>query len=158
MQAGLNPLWHEQGCKPRDEVLKGTLTDAELALSLSAVGWGRAKPPYNNPVTFFQSTHLTSNMKTILENVLGRLSKAKSDVNPIIVLDVGFGGGKTHTLVTIFYAAKYPEEANKHLAKLPHPAGVRVVAVSGDEYGSEKVQRRNQTIRTLWGDVFWLVS
>src|SRR2546427_13214003 len=112
-------MWDKSGCKPRKEVLEGTLTDAELALSLSAVVCARAKPPYNSPRTFFQSTHLTGNMKIILENVLGRLSKKKSDVNPIFVLDVGFGGGKTHTLATIFYAVKYPREANTYLAKLP---------------------------------------
>jgi hypothetical protein len=151
----LLPMWDESGCKPRKEVLEGTLTDAELALSLSAVVWGRAKPPYNNPRSFFQSTHLTNNMKIILENVLGRLSKTKSDVNPIFVLDVGFGGGKTHTLATIFYAAKYPQEANTFLAKLPQVSDIRVVAISGDEYGSEGVQRGKQRVRTIWGDLFW---
>ncbi|HZW56641.1 MAG TPA: DUF499 domain-containing protein [Nitrososphaerales archaeon] len=150
------PIWREEACIPRREVIEGTLTDAELALSLSAVAWGRAKSPYNDPVAFFQSTHLTSSMKTIVESVLGRLSRSRTDVNPIMVLDVGFGGGKTHTLVTIFYAAKHPLEAQKYLLKdLKQPTKVKVVAISGDEYGSEGVERDGVKIKTIWGDLFW---
>jgi hypothetical protein len=156
MSANLTAIWREEACIPRREVIEGTLTDAELALSLSAVVWGRAKPPYNNPVTFFQSTHLTGNMKIIVENVLGRLSGARKGINPIIVLDVGFGGGKTHTLVTLFYAAKYPSEAQKYLLQdLNQLTKVKVVAISGDEYGSEGVEREGERIRTIWGDLFW---
>jgi len=150
------PIWNEEGCRPRKEVLDGTLTDAELALNLSAVAWGRAKPPYDDPISFFESTYLTSNMKVIAENVLGRLSRARPDVNPIIVLDVGLGGGKTHTLVLLYYASKYTNEIGKNFLKLSSLSiSPRVVAISGDEYGSEGVKRNNHVVKTLWGDVFW---
>jgi hypothetical protein len=88
------PIWHPSACIPREEVLKGKLTDAELALRLSTIVKGEAKPPYNTPESFFNATHLTKNMKLIIENVFGRISGTKGDVNPVIVLDVGFGGGE----------------------------------------------------------------
>jgi len=88
-------------------------------------------------------------MKDILDSILGRLARTKTDVNPIIVLDVGFGGGKTHTLVALYYAAKHSELANKYLAKLPTPKDVRIAAISGDEYGSAGVKRDGTQIRTI---------
>lgn len=155
--AGFIPIWDKNACTPRREILEGTLTEAELALSLSAVASGKAKFPYDDPVEFFRATHLTTNMKLILEDILGRLSLKRRDVNPIIVLDVGFGGGKTHTLVTLYYAAKFGEnpELAPYLAKLPKPKGVRVVTISGDEYGSEGIRRNKTQIRTIWGDLIW---
>lgn len=57
------PIWRPEACIPRKEILEGKLTDAELALRLSTVISGQAKPPYNDPETFYEATHLTRNMK-----------------------------------------------------------------------------------------------
>jgi len=151
------PVWHAEAAVPRSEILRGELTDAELALSLSAVVRGTAKVPYNTAESFFTTTHLTTNLKVILDHVLGRLSQSKRDANPVVVLDVGFGGGKTHTLVALYYAAR--EGASRTVSRLltgmPRPRNVRVVGISGEEYGGEGVTREGQRLRTLWGDVFW---
>lgn len=153
----LPQVWEQTSCRPRKEVLDGSLVDAELALSLSAVAWGRAKAPYNDPVSFFDSTHFTRNMTSILTELLGRISGERNDVNPIIVLDVGFGGGKTHTLAALYYATKFStsDKVAKYLAHFPKPKGVRTVVISGDEFGSEGVNRQGTQIRTIWGDLFW---
>jgi predicted AAA+ superfamily ATPase len=156
-QSNLLPVWDTSACVPREEILSGKLTDAELALSLSSVVWGKAKPPYDDPRTFFDATHTTRNMQNILEYIFGRLSKARQDVNPIIVLDVGFGGGKTHTLVALYYAAKFGNEANvrEHLSGISVPDEVNVVAISGDEYGEKGLRRAGVPISTIWGDLFY---
>lgn len=151
------PVWSPSACTPREEVLKGSLTDAELALRLSTIVKGEAKPPYNNPETFLTATHLTKNMKTIIENVFGRLAGTKKEVNPIIVLDVGFGGGKTHTMATLYYIAKHGNE--EKIAKLvngiPVPKNVKIVAISGEDYTEEGITRNGKQIKTIWGDMFW---
>jgi len=154
----LMPVWESAACKPRKEVIEGTLTETELALSLSAVAQGRAQPPYDDPETFFQATHMTHNLHTILQNVLGRLTRTRADVNPIIVLDVGFGGGKTHTLAALLYATKHARDPRlkPSLKDLPQPAGVRVAAISGEEYGEGgTISRGGTSLQTLWGDLFW---
>lgn len=153
----LHPIWSYDACVPRPEVLDGMLTDSDLALSLPAVIGGSAKPPYNDPRTFFAATHMTQNMKHILEYIFGRLSGARPDANPIIVLDVGFGGGKTHTLVTLYYAGLYGTDPaiSQNLTSIPIPHDQRIVTISGDEYGGQGITRQETPISTLWGDIFW---
>jgi 6-pyruvoyl-tetrahydropterin synthase len=151
------PIWNHSACIPREEVLKGKLTDAELALRLSTIVKGEAKPPYNTPESFFNATHLTKNMKLIIENVFGRLTGTKGDVNPVIVLDVGFGGGKTHTMATLYYIAKYGHrpEISEKIGNIKVPRNVKIVAISGEDYTEEGVTQDGKQIKTIWGDMFW---
>ena len=151
------PIWDPKACVPRDEILSGSLSESELALNLSAVIKGIAKPPYDDPKSFFEATYQTQSMKEIITDVSGRLSGTKPDVNPIILLDVGFGGGKTHTLVTLYYAAKHNDvpEVKNFLEGNTSPSNTRVVALSGDEYGGEGIKRDGTQIKTIWGDVFF---
>ena len=151
------PIWNPKACVPRDEILSGALSESELALNLSAVIKGIAKPPYDNPKSFFEATYQTKSMKEIISDVMGRLSGAKPDVNPIILLDVGFGGGKTHTLVTLYYAAKHNDipEVKQFLENNIAPSNTRVIALSGDEYGGEGIKRDAIQIKTIWGDIFY---
>ncbi len=151
------PVWSPSACIPREEVIKGKLTDAELALRLSTIVKGEAKPPYNTPESFLNATHLTRNMKTIIENVFGRLAGTKKDVNPIIVLDVGFGGGKTHTMATLYYIAKYghTKEISKIISGVTVPKNIKIVAISGEDYTEEGITRDGKQVKTIWGDFFW---
>ncbi|MEM4546914.1 MAG: DUF499 domain-containing protein [Nitrososphaerota archaeon] len=155
--AELQPVWHSSCCIPREEVIKGKLTDAELALRLSTIVKREAKPPYNTPESFLKATHLTRNMKLIIENVMGRLSGAKKDVNPIIVLDVGFGGGKTHTMATLYYIAKH--DNNQEIIKIINPTyipkNVSVITISGEDYTEKGIVRDGKQINTIWGDMFY---
>ena len=156
-ESSLLPLWDPEACVPREEVLTGTLTDSDLALRLDLVVSGHAKVPYNDPRSFFASTHMTRNMRDILQYIFGRLSRARADSNPVVVLDVGFGGGKTHTLVTLYYAAKYGNDAvvRSHLTGIPVPENTRIAAISGEDYGGLGVKRGSTNLTTLWGDLFY---
>ena len=151
------PIWHPSACIPREEVISGKLTDAELALRLSTIVKGEAKPPYNTPESFLNATHLTRNMKTIIQNVFGRLAGTKKDVNPIIVLDVGFGGGKTHTMATLYYVAKHGhnKQITSTVGNITIPENIKIVAISGEDYTEEGITRDGKKIRTIWGDMFW---
>ena len=145
----LPTIW--SSCKPRTDVLEETLQDAELALSLPAIVWGTAKPPYNDPKTFFETTYVTPFLKTSVIDVIDRLS-GKGKTEPFTVLDVGFGGGKTHTLASLFYAAKFgaPQLTDKKA-----PNDTIIVALSGEEYGSDGLSRKGtKGIKTMWGDFF----
>ena len=87
----LSTIW--SSCKPRADVIEETLQDAELALSLPAIVWGTAKPPYNDPKTFFETTHVTPFLKTCISDVIDRLS----------------GKGKTEPFTVLRLASKFTE-------------------------------------------------
>jgi hypothetical protein len=74
-----------------------------------------------------------------------------------MVLDVGFGGGKTHTMATLYYVAKYGH--NKEISKLVGdiivPNNIKIVAISGEDYTEEGIIRDGRQIKTIWGDFFW---
>lgn len=45
-------------------------------------------------------------MKTLLREVVGRLTGQTPSNNPIIRLETSFGGGKTHNLIALYHAVK----------------------------------------------------
>jgi len=145
-------------CQPKKDVLDESFLVSELALDLYAVARGKASPPYDNAVSFLEATEITSAIGSILRDVLGRLGGSKRSVNPVIVFDVGFGGGKTHAMATLFYAGRDGKKAEvkKLLGDVPIPSPTpTIVAISGDEYGGKGVQRGEHWIRTLWGDFLY---
>jgi predicted AAA+ superfamily ATPase len=98
-------------CQPKKDVLDESFLVSELALDLYAVARGKASPPYDTAVSFLEATEITSAIGSILRDVLGRLAGSKKAVNPVIVFDVGFGGGKTHAMAILYYAARDGKKA-----------------------------------------------
>lgn len=95
--------WHEQ-CVLRDDVRQGTLTLAEFAADLDAVRTGDAPNVYRLPDLFFSCTYPTDNLKSLVRDVLHRLSGRGG--KPVIRVQVAYGGGKTHALITLFHLAE----------------------------------------------------
>jgi len=95
--------WH-QLCKLREDVRTGRLTLAEFAADLNAVRTGDAPEVYKDPVAFFSRTYPTYNMKTLVRDVLQRLSGQGG--KPVLRIQVAYGGGKTHTLITLLHLAE----------------------------------------------------
>jgi hypothetical protein len=92
--------------EPRQDVLAGTLSDAIFAASLDEVVAGTAPAQYGDPEVFFAATHPSAGLKTLLAEVLGRLSGAQPDAPPVIRLETNLGGGKTHNLIAAFHTAR----------------------------------------------------
>ena len=97
------------------DIIEGKYLQAELALDLHTIAEGTAKAPYDTPDSFFQATHPTPTLKQLLNDTLNHLSGTKP-MNPVLLFDAGFGGGKTHTMAALYYAAKNP--TNSELEKL----------------------------------------
>ena len=95
--------WREIA-EPRDDVCSGNFQQAEFAADISAVHQGRAGNEYQDPELFFQMTYITEGMKQLIETVLRRISGTGGD--PIIQLKTAFGGGKTHSLLSIYHIAR----------------------------------------------------
>lgn len=149
----LVPIWDTQACKPKQDILEGKYLQAELALDLYTIAEGTAKPPYHNPESFFQATHQTTTLKQILQDVLSHLAGTRV-VNPVLLFDAGFGGGKTHTMAAIYYAVKDPTnpEIKKILETTSIPKNIRTIVIDGSAYGGRGVKRGEHYYLTIWAD------
>src|SRR4030042_1380414 len=151
----LPPIWN-QACTPKQDILEGKYLQAELALDLHTIAEGSAKPPYDTPVSFFQATHPTTNLKRLLTDTLNHLTRTKN-INPVLLFDAGFGGGKTHAMAAIYYAAKNPTnpEVRKLLSNTHALKDCKIVVIDGSAYGGKGVKREQHHFKTLWADFLY---
>ncbi len=106
-----NNAWHEN-CELRNDVRDGTLEPSEFAADLYAVRMENAPDVYQLPNLFFDRTYPTYNLKTLVRDVLRRL--AGQEGNPVITVQVAYGGGKTHALITLLHLAERGYEFHTH--------------------------------------------
>ena len=103
--------WHEY-CVLRDDVRQGTLTLAKFAADLYGVRTGEAPNVYRRPNLFFDRTYPTHKLKTLVRDVLHRLSGRGG--KPVIDVQVTYGGGKTHALIALLHLAEQGNELEPH--------------------------------------------
>ena len=116
----------------------------------------RGSTSYTDQEQFFRNTYQTETLTDLFESVEKRLQGQGG--TPLIRIQNPLGGGKTHALVALYYAAKHAADSRiaPHLKDLPHPVNVSVAAISGEECGDQGIiHRGGQTIKTLWGDICW---
>jgi predicted AAA+ superfamily ATPase len=80
--------------------------DEKMAPSLGGAILGKEHEMYMDPEKFFQRTLITEQIASILGNVLNVLRGESG--KKILVLNALYGGGKTHTLLTVYHALKSP--------------------------------------------------
>ncbi len=110
--------WH-QLCTLRDDVRTGRLTLDEFAADLNGVRTGESPAVYREATMFFARTYPTFRMKQLVRDVLLRL--AGEGGKPVQQLQVAYGGGKTHTLITLLHLA----EGRFPWSDSPSPRGER---------------------------------
>ena len=145
--------------------------DEKAAPSLGGVHLGKEEPLYSDPVEFFRRTLVTSHMAEALENVADALMGRGG--NKLVMLLSLFGGGKTHTLLTIYHAFRNPaalleaktedsgtrERLRRLAEELSRIGSVRVVVLDG--YFSELaptpvnplVVPGGYRVQTIWGSL-----
>ena len=104
--------WH-QVVQLRDDLKSGELSLAIFAADLYDVIMGKAKPIYQEPAEFFALTYPTFALRELAKDVILRL--AGQSEKAIRQLELTYGGGKTHTLITLFHLVNDP-------ANLPLPS------------------------------------
>lgn len=92
--------------EPRADVLDGVLTDAVFAASLDEVVAGTAPDAYGDAEAFFTSTYPSGGLRSLLDEVLGRIGGSRPDGAPVVRLETNLGGGKTHNLIALYHAAR----------------------------------------------------
>src|SRR5581483_1509276 len=98
--------WHKV-VTLRDDLRSGELTLSMFAADLYDVVMGTARPIYQDPAEFFALTYPTFNLRQMVSDVLLRLA-GKND-KAVRQLELTYGGGKTHSLITLYHLVKAPE-------------------------------------------------
>lgn len=152
----LKPWW--KIAIPHKDIREGKFDESVFAADLGEVYAGRGAVDYKDPVTFFKKTYLTKGLSSMLSDILSRVS-GKRKGEKVIQLKTPFGGGKTHTLLSLFHLFKNHEqientdivrdllEKNK-IKKLPK---VKVIVLVGTALNP-------QTDRTLWGELAYQID
>jgi hypothetical protein len=128
---------------PRKEVREGrSFNPDEFAIALEQVVAGTAPEDYTKPDQFFARTCFTRALREHAGMVLRRLSGRTENTAPVLTLITQFGGGKTHTLATLYHlagngeaAASYPGVADLvRAADIPSVPKARVAVFVGNAW------------------------
>ena len=141
----------------------GALSDYLIGTDLGLPGSDLPRVPavYRDADSFFHASYLTSGLKSLLEDVLGRLTGAQG--NRVLKLLTPFGGGKSHTLAALLHAARSRAalDALPEASGLPRPDRVRVAVVDGqffDATSGKRAPNEAITAKTLWGWIAWALG
>ena len=90
----------------RKEVREGrSFSPDEFAIALEQVVADTAPEDYRDPAQFFARTCFTRALREHAGMVLRRLSGRTENTAPVLTLITQFGGGKTHTLTSLYHLA-----------------------------------------------------
>lgn len=164
--AKLKP-WY-QVVTPREDLRENRPMDAsEFAVHLDHIREKRdgVSEDYLDPVRFFERTFLTGSLLDLASQVVRRLSGTTVETSAIFNMATQFGGGKTHSLTTLFHLASHGEVAKSwkgvdlilRKASVPQVPKARVATFVGTEF--ESVSGRGgdgePTRKTPWGEIAW---
>jgi len=147
---------------PHEDIRRGQLDEAVFAANLAEVADGTGREIYTNPEMFFQKTYFTEGLKIIAQRMVKGLNGGQDATNRVIPLQTGFGGGKTHTLISLYHLAKWGKKAlhSPHVAVLlattgqPQFEAARLAVFTNST--NDPIQGRQVaglTLRTLWGEL-----
>ncbi len=158
---GLKP-WREV-LQPHDDVATGNFHASEFAADLYKVATGgEADADYADPVEFFNRTYLTGGLRDLIGRAVRRLS-GDDNASPVINLQTNFGGGKTHSMLSLWHVAAglpvgdFPQEAQELLAANGYLGSkVNRVAIVGNHFSPSGMTKADGTrINTIWGELAW---
>jgi len=107
--------WH-QVVELRDDLKSGELSLNMFAADLYEVVKQNPDQIYHKPYDFFALTYPTDNLRKLAKEVVLRLV-GKSD-KAVRQLALTYGGGKTHTLITLYHLVKEPSQLPQELASV----------------------------------------
>lgn len=142
------------------DVLSEDFSEDIFALDLGPLADGNPNVPavYRDPEHFFRASYLTSGLKSLLKDVLSRLEGGAG--GRVLKLITPFGGGKSHTLASLWHAATNRDalDAAPEGKDLPRPPKARVAVFDGQFYDATKGKEMpgtGQYARTMWGWIAW---
>ncbi len=147
--------------QPHEDIRKGDFDESVFAADLGEVRQGRGALDYRDPALFFKKTFFTKGIKSMIKDVLNRLHGKKGE--PVIQLTTPFGGGKTHTLLSIYHIIENRKIAEKNksikeilnenkISSVPEARVATIVGTAIDPTQGRKTVD-NCHIRTIWGEL-----
>ena len=101
---------------PHIDIKLGQLDESIFAANLAEVALGNGREIYSNLDVFFSKTFFTAGLKSVAKTVVKGLNGKEDAENRVISLQTGFGGGKTHTLISLYHLCKLGKRATQSLA------------------------------------------
>lgn len=147
---------------PHLDIRQGRLDESVFAANLAEVALGGGREIYSNPVVFFSKTFFTSGLKSIAKTVIKGLNGTEDADNRVMSLQTGFGGGKTHTLISLYHICKWGKKASESetvselLSYTGKPEFESANIAVFTNTTNDPVQGRQVdgiTINTLWGEL-----
>ena len=121
--------WYKNAT-PRAEVREGrSFNPDEFAIALEQVAAGKGPDDYRKAGQFFSRTCFTRALTEHMGMVLRRLAGRTENSAPVMSLVTQFGGGKTHTLTSLFHLVRHAQEVkdDPNIAPLLSSAGLREI-------------------------------
>src|SRR5206468_297935 len=110
---------------------------------------GEADPVYQDPKLFLKNTFLTSQMKLILRDSLLRLTKGSG--TPATIIDTGFGGGKTHTILLLHHIYNNKDLGTKYISEFNFEKEYEISKIP--DVKMITIDCREIKKNTLWGEL-----
>lgn len=160
---GVLPAWFNV-VVPQADIRNGVLDESVFAANVEAVATGIAPVVYQDIKYFFECTYLTDGIKDLVRRVVQALN-GKESQNRVISLQTGFGGGKTHSLITLYHVVK-DSAAFKDLGvaqtilepnDMPQFTNAKVAVFTQNTVNVVDGHRVADDIvtHTLWGELAW---
>lgn len=147
-----------------DDLYDASLDD-KAAPNLCDVYLGREASIYADPEAFFEHTYMTRHMSELIEEVADALKGGRG--GRIFLLTSLFGGGKTHTLITLYHAFNSPEKLaaidERLAAKVSEIGKVQVIVMDASSsklvpHPDEPCKIEGFTIKTIWGMLAYMLG
>ncbi len=159
-----------QNCEARSDIITGSFNPEIFTASLSQVmDFYRGKqviahPLYTDGEEFFgEGTYPTEGLRMVVRGVFGRLAGDNS-YSAIHRLETAFGGGKTHTLISLAHLGFRGRELASSVSDiideevLPSPKEVKVVGIAGERIPVHKPHGTELIPYTLWGEIAYQIG
>ncbi|MEM3793351.1 MAG: DUF499 domain-containing protein [Candidatus Bathyarchaeia archaeon] len=152
---GLLSLYRSGKLKVWPDVFNRMLDDKAAPDLGDVVGGG--EPIYSDPDQFFARTYMTRSVENLIGEVADALESREG--GSIFLLTSLYGGGKTHTMITLYHAFTKPEalkKVNERLAARTATIRPLVVVIDGSRRELAPTPKDpcsvgGFTIKTLWG-------
>ncbi len=153
------PSWRE-ACTPHRDIREDAVSEALFAVNLSRAIAHEGAEEYRDPRLFFERTHLTRTLQSLIRDVLNTL-RGQPGANSVIHLQTNFGGGKTHAELALYHLLTSPEAAlsvprvadflrENGFDAIPRAAVAALPCADLDAGGREVA---GVAIQTLWGEL-----
>lgn len=163
--------WY-QVVTPREDLRENRPMDAsEFAVHLDHIREKRdsVSADYLDPARFFERTYLTGSLLDLASQVVRRLSGVQVETSAVFNMSTQFGGGKTHSLTTLYHLATSGDKAKawKGVDAILRKAEVQQVPKSnvavfvGTEFDAIRGrggQDGEPLRKTPWGEIAWQLA